>query len=750
LVLTGANTYSGGTTIEGGTLVVTSDGNLGAASGGLTLDGGTLEVTGTAFSSTARALTLGSAGGGFDIADVGNTFTVAQSLGGSGSLSPTGAGTLVVTGANTYTGGTTISAGTLWLGDGGNSGSIAGNVADNASLAFNRADTNTFGGVTAGTGSVAQIGSGTTVLTNANTYTGGTFIDAGTLSIGADNNLGDPAGAVSLNDGTLLLSASFNSARNVLLDTAGGTIDVAGSNALSGPVTGSGSLTKTGSRALIIESIANYTGLTTVAAGTLVVGDSAHPSAQLAGVGGVDVVSGAAFGGYGQEVGEVNNAGTLGVGNALTALANEPDASFAIAGGLVNTGTVTLANGVAADTLKVTGAYVSSGGQLDVDAVLNQGGPAAQSDRLVAHSVELAGAPTNIVVHSVGGTGALTQGDGIPLVTVLDPTASAAGAFTLAGRVVSGPYEYMLFQGGVAAPANGHWYLRSDVEPTPPTPPPASTPPSPPAPPVPIFRPEVGAYLANREATAGLLVQTLHERQGDPQYSSDGSTDAYSSMGKVWFRTEAGPTRIDAADGLLDAHGDRELFQFGGDVGNWNLFGQNDRLHVGGMASYADTNADITAQFNPAQAHGHTHGYLAGAYATWFANNDQRLGSYVDAWIQYGWFNNDVRSTLLPSVGYDSTSWAASIEYGYGFGVGQHWAIEPEVQVVHTDYNADRITDSIGTSVRSLDGSDTLGRLGVRVYPQLASDYAWRPFLEVNWWHGGGTDKMAFNGVPRD
>ena len=750
LVLTGANTYSGGTTIDGGTLEISSDGNLGAASGGLTLDGGTLEVTGTAFTSTARSLTLGGAGGSFDIADAGNTFTVAQSLGGSGGLSLTGPGTLIFTGANTYTGGTTISAGTLQLGDGSTSGSIVGDVADNASLVFDRADINTFGDVISGTGTVAQIGAGTTVLSNANNYAGGTFINGGTLSVSADNNLGAPAGAVSLNGGTLLLAASFNSTRDFLLQAAGGTIDATNSNALSGPITGTGALSKTGNGTLIINSMSNYTGLTTVAAGTLVVGDSAHPGAQLAGGGGVDVNTGAAFGGYGQAVGSVNNAGTLGVGSALTALANEPDASFTIVGGLVNTGTVTMANGVASDTLNVTGSYVSSGGQIDMDAVLNQGGAAAQSDRLVANTVELVGAPTSIMVHPTGGSGALTQGDGIPLVTVLNPSASAAGAFTLAGRVVGGPYEYLLFQGGVTDPANGQWYLRSDVEPTPPTPPgpPTPTPPTPPTPPVPIFRPEVGAYLANREASSGLLVQSLHERQGDPQYSSDGSTDADSSMGKVWVRTLAGSTRTDAADDLLDAHGDRTLLQLGGDVGNWNLFGQNDRLHVGGMAGYADTDADITAQFNPAQAHGHTDGYLAGAYATWFANNDRRLGSYVDTWIQYGWFNNVVRSTLLPSVSYDSTSWAASIEYGYGFGVGQHLVVEPEAQVVYTDYDADRITDSTGTAVRALDGSDILGRLGVRVYPQLASDYAWRPFIEVNWWHGGGTDKIAFNGIP--
>jgi len=340
------------------------------------------------------------------------------------------------------------------------------------------------------------------------------------------------------------------------------------------------------------------------------------------------------------------------------------------------------------------------------------------------------------VVHNLGGIGAVTSGDGIALVDVLNPATSAVGAFELLGRAVAGPYEYRLFQGGLANPAAGQWYLRSDAAPAPP-----------PTPPLPIFRPEVGAYLANRGAATGVLVQTLHERQGDPQYSADGSTDADSTMGKMWFRVTDNSTRAGAADGLIDGRGGQSLFQFGGDVGSWSLFGTNDRLHLGGMLGHTNAGSDITADFNPAKAEGHLDGYMGGIYATWFSNNDQRLGSYVDAWAQYGRFDNIVRSDNLPSVDYNSRSWAASLEYGYGFAVGQHWVIEPQAQVVYTNYRADRLTDSSGTEVRSLDGGNTLGRLGVRVYPQLTSDYVFRPFIEANWWHGGGSNKIAFNGI---
>src|SRR5258705_9506946 len=95
-----------------------------------------------------------------------------------------------LTGTNTYSGGTTISAGTLQVGNGGTTGSITGDVTDNGVLAFDRSDSVTFAGAISGTGSVTQIGTGTTILTGTNTYSGGTTISAGTLQIGTGTTPG--------------------------------------------------------------------------------------------------------------------------------------------------------------------------------------------------------------------------------------------------------------------------------------------------------------------------------------------------------------------------------------------------------------------------------------------------------------------------------------------------------------------------------------------------------------------------------
>ena len=100
---------------------VSTDANLGTAANGLDFQGGTLRVTGTAFQSTPRMITWGAAGGGFDIADAGNTY-VAQALSGAGGLNKLGAGVLVLSSNNGYTGPTRVAGGTLQVGDGGTAG----------------------------------------------------------------------------------------------------------------------------------------------------------------------------------------------------------------------------------------------------------------------------------------------------------------------------------------------------------------------------------------------------------------------------------------------------------------------------------------------------------------------------------------------------------------------------------------------------------------------------------------------------
>ena len=140
-----------------------------------------------------------------------------------------------------------------------------------------------------------------------------------------------------------------------------------------------------------------------------------------------------------------------------------------------NSGTIDLqSNPVAGDVLVITGArqagvagtgtFISNGGTLRLDTVLNEGGAATRSDTLVVDGTSVgAGGATTMAIRNAGGAGALTVGNGILVVQVLDPGRSAAGAFALpAGQELrGGAFDYDLFHGGPSGSNPSDWFLRS-------------------------------------------------------------------------------------------------------------------------------------------------------------------------------------------------------------------------------------------------------------------------------------------------
>ena len=309
-VLTGASTYTGGTTISAGTLQLGDGGTLGAIVGDVTDNGtlafnrsdtvtfaGTISGTGAVNQigsgvtiltadntytgpTTIAAGTLQLGDGGTSGAVIGDitdnaalvfdradTVTIPGTISGGGSVSQLGGGTTILTGNNTYTGGTTIAAGTLQLGDGGTSGGIVGDVINNAVLAFDRSDTVTIPGDISGTGSVLQFGGGTTILTGANTYTGGTTIAAGTLQLGSGE--GDLPARRIVGD---------------VVDNGALAFDRSDIVTFPGAVSGTGSVSQIGAGTTILTGANSYTGGTTISAGTLQLGDGGTSGALVGGV----------------------------------------------------------------------------------------------------------------------------------------------------------------------------------------------------------------------------------------------------------------------------------------------------------------------------------------------------------------------------------------------------------------------------------------------------------------------------------
>jgi fibronectin-binding autotransporter adhesin len=358
VTLSGANTYTGDTTLAGGTLVAGHATALGNG-GSITFTGGTLQYG--AGITTDYSSRIADSTSALNINTNGQNVTYATALdtSNSGGLVKSGSGTLAFTAANTYTGGTTVSGGTLQLGTGG---SVAGNISlgSGTTLAFNRTDTTTHANTISGSGALAKSGAGAVVLTGTNSYQGGTTLSAGVLELGSADAIGT-TGTLTLGGGTLRFtsanttdySARFATGNGQLynLDTNGEDVTLATALTSSG-----GSLTKSGAGTLTLTGANTYNSGTTVSAGTLQVGNGGS-TGLLAGS--VSIASGGTLafnrtGNYTVSTGAITNAGSLTFagGGVVTLNTN-----------LSGTGTTTLSAG----TLQV-----DSGGSITT-AVVNHG-----------------------------------------------------------------------------------------------------------------------------------------------------------------------------------------------------------------------------------------------------------------------------------------------------------------------------------------------------------------------------------------
>jgi outer membrane autotransporter protein len=384
LILTGNNTYTGGTQIAGGTLQVSQDANLGDAAGGLGLASGTLAVTGSF--DTARNVAL-SPGGRFDIAG-GVVFGVDGVVSGVGPLVKDGAGTMVLSGTNTYFGGTQIDAGVLQVTADANLGNASGGVTFNGGVlattgsfassrdmalladgVFDVAASTTLDldGVIAGAGDLVKRGGGTLVLTGANGY-GDTTVEAGTLVGDSSSISGDIANA-----GTVIFSqttdATFagdivglGSTDGVMIKDGAGALTLAGTSALDWTI-GGGS---------VVAAAERFGGDATLeTGGELVFDQTADASSDI-------LLSGDGTGTFTK-----TGAGLLKLTSDNSAYAGHTDidggaldVANALGGSLaVNTGGMLIGGGTVGDTVVGNGGVISPGdagqiGTLTVDGDL--------------------------------------------------------------------------------------------------------------------------------------------------------------------------------------------------------------------------------------------------------------------------------------------------------------------------------------------------------------------------------------------
>ncbi|EIV4664694.1 fibronectin-binding autotransporter adhesin ShdA [Salmonella enterica] len=773
--------------------------------------------------------TLSDPDGSFNVAatltDVDDTLDPGSRWDGK-SLTKEGAGTLILSGDNDYSGGTTINEGTLVAASTTALGT--GLVDNNATLVLDAdGEVSAVGGITTHSGATTQLALGTsldlgdsaliqqdgsTLNVELNSDSVQPLITGGSATLGGDLVVSDASLQARASDAEFQsfklmdmdsdISGDFTSLTMNLTDqpdylTVTGTINPedaseyllteglswnatatsatpahgtftlgAGDSfevtSVLGDKTGNGdwdgkSLTKLGAGKLTLSGVNTYTGDTNVQEGMLwLAGDGTigEVGSQQA----VNVASGATFGGSnGTTVnGKVTNEGTLVFGDS-----EETGAIFTLNGDLVNMGTIASGStsSTPGNTLYVDGNYTGNGGSLYLNTVL--GDDDSATDKLVITGD--ASGTTDLYINGIG-DGAQTT-NGIEVVDV--GGVSTSDAFVLKNEVNASLYTYRLYWNE----SDNDWYLASkaqsddddsggdDSDVTPSdggddggnvTPPDDGgdggnvTPPDDGGDVAPQYRADIGAYMGNQWMARNLQMQTLYDREGSQYRNADGS---------VWARFKAGKAESEAVSGNIDMDSNYSQFQLGGDILAWGNGQQS--VTVGVMASYINADTDSTgnrgADGSQFTSSGNVDGYNLGVYATWFADAQTHSGAYVDSWYQYGFYNNSVESGDAGSESYDSTANAVSLETGYRYDIalsnGNTVSLTPQAQVVWQNYSADSVKDNYGTRIDGQDGDSWTTRLGLRVDGKLykGSRTVIQPFAEANWLHTSDDVSVSFD-----
>ncbi|MCW2477666.1 autotransporter-associated beta strand repeat-containing protein [Candidatus Symbiopectobacterium sp. NZEC135] len=734
LVLNGANTYTGGTAINGGTLRITSDSNLGQSGGGLSFNGGTLATD--AMMSTSRATQLNTLGGTIDIA-LTSPLTSSGIISGTGTLTKIGTGLLSLTGENTYTGNTVLTQGTLQIGDGSSTGSIISNVTNNATLAFNRNNLLVYDGVISGTGVVNQVGTGSTVLTANSTYTGLTTISSGTLQLGNGGNTGSLTSNVN-NNGILAFNRNdtliFNStiSGNGLVDQrgSGSTVLTAANNYLGGTLISSGTLQlgNGGNTGSIIGDVDN--------AGTLAFNRnddysfdgliSGSGGLRLFGAGITTLIANNTYSGLTSVEAGTLQAGDLNVFSPDSIITVEQSATLALDGlsqviaGLNNAGTVNMTDGSGPSAaLTVKGDYIGNGGVIVVNTLLS--GDASPSDRLIIDGGNASG-NTSLLVKTGNSMGGLTN-KGVALVQTENGGTTSAGAFRLdpnsdgynsTGILNVGAYNYSLKRGGNGGEAQD-WYLVS------------------------LLSPVVGSYLQERQSAMAMHKHTLHDRQ----WQVPGQEDSYT-----WLRMEGSMVQHDGVDSQ-EAEDRRWVLHGGSDIARFSD-GHDGSIRVGLMAQYGTSSGNSEDEVS--RSSHSVKSYSAGIYGTWFGHHDPQTGPYIDTWLMHGRFDNDVTGQGQRTESYRSRNTTMSIESGYKLKVAEsptaRYYLEPQAQIIYALYRAKDHTTASGSVASDMSDNSATTRLGVRLYEDRLDPNGqtlMQGFIEANWWHGPSSQTMRMD-----
>ncbi|MFU0855419.1 autotransporter outer membrane beta-barrel domain-containing protein, partial [Kluyvera cryocrescens] len=725
---------SGGTVVNDGTILGgtgnrgggggKSDGGAGGDGVHITTGGGTLSNSGTISGGSGgnAGTATGDAGAG-GVGVYGSDMTIINSGTLEGGLNQDGTtrsqAVMFVSGTNSLE----LQAGYQVLGDvvagSGDDTLILGGDKNSTFDAANIGDTAQYQGFD----HFSKTGNSTWLLQNTTDAVTPWTIYEGILQVAQDGSLGAAGSTLTFDGGTLQMVGGFNfdSARPIVIDTAGGTLDTQGfDTTIAQGITGSGDFTKLGSGALTLTGDSTFSGETTLAEGSIDV------TGSLAGA--VTAHSGTALSGTGS-VGST----TLDEGSTLTVGSKTEDdsalATFTINGALDNSGTVNLSRSQqqAGNQLQVNGDYKGgSNSQMNLSTVL--GDDNSQTDH-VAIQGSTSGT-TWVSFTNVGGLGAQTN-RGIEVISV--DGSSASDAFKQAGRTVAGAWDYSLVQKGQ------NWYLTS-VNTNPVTP-------------IPQYRPEAGSYLINLAAANTIFNLSLDDREGATEYGTQKAMRS-APASTFWLRQEGGQNRFRAADGQIRTQANRYVAQMGNEFIHGSRHG-DDRWGAGLMAGYGNVKGNASSSSTGYHSRSSMDGYSVGAYGTWYQNAQSRQGAYLDSWINYNWFKNQVNGEDLASEHYRSRGFTASLESGYNVLLKetqrQAVYLEPQAQLTWMGVKSPQHTEANGTQIQDNGHGNLQSRLGVRLYlrghrtEDDGKNREFKPYIEADWLHNTHVAEIRMN-----
>lgn len=372
------------------------------------------------------------------------------------------------------------------------------------------------------------------------------------------------------------------------------------------------------------------------------------------------------------------------------------------------------------NTVQIQGDYTGQGGTLVYHTQLN-GDNDSPTD-----FVEVKGTASGtgkVAVNALPGSNGARTDKGIHILHADDT--SEDFTLTEGGPIVGGAYYYGLEGRDEDAKAGKeNWYLVNTGE----------------------VRAEAGGYIDNSLAWAEMHMR-LHDRMGQAYYRDPFTAEVKETAG--WGRIVGNHTHFQMGNGISKTHSETEIIQVGSDIFRKRIEESDWKYNLGVFGGYLNNRSQTRSRYS---AKSKVDGHALGVYGTLYTGNSPDDGFYLDSWLMWGNYDNEVYGSM-PKFSYDADGWVASLEVGQTLPIGETgekgidrtvWTLQPQAQVIWDGMKADRVEDSSHTVYRQLGGDNVILRLGSRLHANFENKGL--GFLELNWIHNTKKRGVWMNG----